>query len=215
MRAFNLLSYPALASQRRKRHRLWTSLAGLVVGSVLAGWAAQRVQETADQSEQALRRLQAQLTAQQALWGEVQKNQLAQQKWQVQSAHLAQIQRQHALWQALHQALQHEMAPGSVQLMRLQLEAKHLELHGNARDVQRMDEVRHALSAHLAQHLPSAMVLSSLVVLPSTSMKVAAQAKASAPTLEFVWQSVWPEWSDPVPPGSAAKSSSPTGRVLP
>ena len=80
MRAFNLLSYPALASQRRKRHRLWTSLAGLVVGSVLAGWAAQRVQETADQSEQALRRLQAQLTAQQALWGEVQKNQLAQQK---------------------------------------------------------------------------------------------------------------------------------------
>jgi Tfp pilus assembly protein PilN len=215
MRAFNLLSYPALASQRRKRHRLWTSLAGLVVGSVLAGWTAQMVQETANQSEQALRRLQAQLTAQQALWGEAQKNQLAQQKWQVQSAHLAQIQRQHARWQALHQALQHEMGPGSVQLMRLQLEAKHLELHGNARDVQRMDEVRHALSAHLAQHLPAAMVLSSLVVLPSASIKVAAQAKASAPTLEFVWQSVWPEWSDPVPPGSAAKSSSPTGRVLP
>jgi Tfp pilus assembly protein PilN len=214
MRAFNLLSYPAMASQRRKRHRLWTSLAGLVVGSVLAGWAAQRVQETADQSAQALRRLQAQLTAQQALWGEVQKNQLAQQKRQLQSTHLAQIQRQDARWQALHQVLQQEMAPGSVQLMRLQLEAKHLELHGNASDVQRMDEVRHALSAHLAQHLPSAMVLSSLVVLPSTSIKVATQAKTSAPTLEFVWQGVWPEWSDPVP-GSAAKSSSPAEGVLP
>jgi Tfp pilus assembly protein PilN len=215
MRAFNLLSYPALASQRRKRHRLWTSLAGLALGSVLAVSAAQMVQNTVDRLEQERHRLQAQLTAQQALWGEVQKNQLAQQKWQVQSAHLAQIQRQHARWQALHQALQNEMGPGSVQLMRLQLEAKHLELHGNARDVQRMDEVRHALSAHLAQHLPAAMVLSSLVVLPSASIKVAAQAKASAPTLEFVWQSVWPEWSDPVPPGSAAKSSSPTGRVLP
>jgi Tfp pilus assembly protein PilN len=215
MRAFNLLHYPALASQRRRRYRLWTAMAGWVVGAVLAVGVAQVVQEAADQAAQERQRVQAQLAEQQAQWGKVQKALSAQQKWHVQSAHLAQIQRQHVGWQALHHALQNELGPGSVQLTRLQLEATQLQLQGSASDVQRMDAVRHAVSAHLAQHWPSAMVLGSLVVVPSDNPKAAAQAKANAQALEFVWQSGWPAWSGSAQPGSAAKSNLPTDRVLP
>ena len=215
MRAFNLLHYPALASQRRRRHRLWSAMAGWVAGAVLAVWVSQVVQEAVDQAAQERHLLQAQLAEQQAQWGKVQKAQSAQQKWHVQLAHLAQIQSQHAGWQALHSALQNELGPGSVQLMRLQLEGTQLQLHGSASDVQRMDAVRHAVSAHLAQHLPSAMVLGSLVAVSTDNPIAAAQAKANAQVLEFVWQSGWPAWSGSAQLGSAAKLNPPTDRVLP
>lgn len=219
MRAFNLLQYPALASQRRKRHRLWTSLTGLAVGSFMAGWAAQWVQEAADQALQERHRLQAQLTQQQVLWRSVQKDQALHQKWHLQSAHLTHIDRQRASWQALHQALQNELGPDSVQLIRLQLEANQLELHGRASSAQRMDEVRQNLSVDLAPHLRSAMVLSSLVALPVSGPQKTAQALQhaqagqaglSGQALEFVWQSGWPDGTAPAQLGSAKEPMQPT-----
>jgi Tfp pilus assembly protein PilN len=124
-------------------------MAGWVAGAVLAVWVSQVVQEAVDQAAQERHLLQAQLAEQQAQWGKVQKAQSAQQKWHVQSAHLAQIQSQHAGWQALHFDFQNELGPASVQIMRLQLEAtipslnacSIFSLEKEARPVaQRMDE---------------------------------------------------------------------------
>lgn len=210
MRAFNFLHHPALASQRRKRHRWWTSLAGLALGSAVAWWAAQLVQEAADQIHLERQRLQVQLSAQQAQWQDLQKHTAMQKKWLSQSVHLSQLQHQHATWRALHQALQKEFGPNSVQLTRLQLEGLRLEMQGIASNAQRMEVARHAMALHLAQHLQPLLVLNSLVVSPSSGSFDAVQAKVSGGVpvphikpsqggaLEFVWQSGWPAWSDPV-----------------
>jgi Tfp pilus assembly protein PilN len=223
MRAFNLLNYPALAVQRRKRHRWWTSLAGLALGSALAWWGAQLVQETAEQVQQERRRLQGQLIHEQARWRDLQTKQEALKIRLLQTAHLAQIDYQNTVWEALYRTLQSELGPGSAQLMRLQLEAKQLEMHGIASDAQRMDQVRHALSLQLAQHLQPAFVLSSWVMTPSAANSAALPGvraqSASGPTrpkpseggsLEFVWHSGWPDGLKPSERGNAAKTAAPT-----
>jgi Tfp pilus assembly protein PilN len=91
-------------------------------------------------------------------------------------------------WEALHQALLQEAGPESVQLLRLQLDAQNLELHGQAKDVQRMAQARAKLSSPLA--VPSqdgAWTLASLVNAPD------APGAASPAPLEFVWQTAWPQ----------------------
>lgn len=223
MRAFNLLNYPALAGQRRKRHRWWTSLTGLAVGSSLAWWGAQVVQESVQQGQQERQRLQVLLTDKQAHWRDLQKNHAALQKSLLQSAHLSQIQHQHVVWQALYLALQSELGPGSAQLLRLQLEAKQLEMHGIASDAHKMDQVRHALTVQLAQHFQPAFVLSSWVVTPaaadSSALPDVRAQSASGQTrpkpgeggvLEFVWHSGWPDGPNPSKRGGATKMAAPT-----
>ena len=73
MRPFNLLQYPALASQRRKFHSRWTSMSGLFVGSLVALWLMGPVQEKRLQLAQEesllhsrLKQVQNQLAADQA-----------------------------------------------------------------------------------------------------------------------------------------------------
>lgn len=227
-RAFNFLNYPALAAQRRKRHRWWTSLTGLVVGSALAGWGAQVVQEAAEQVQQERQRLQSQLVHEQADWRDLQKKHEALQTSLLQSAHLAQIQHQHTVWQALYRALQNELGPASAQLMRLQLEGKQLEMHGIASDAHQMDQVRHALTVQLAQHLQPAFVLSSWVVTPSVAnnaalldVRVQGASGQARPkpigggALEFVWHSGWPDGPQPSEHGSATNPAAHTAQKPP
>lgn len=230
MVSFNLLHYPALASQRRRRHRWWTSLTGLAVGLAVAGWAAQELQALADQMQEDRTRLQAQLTDQTMQLQRLQKQQAVQKKWQLQSAHLAQLRQQHLTWLALYQSLQQAASPSSVQFLRLQLQAHQLELQGQARDVKRMEDARKRLSRSMSfppggndkvhaegqagQTLQPVWVLSSLDTLFATG--AASVTPATDPLephkaeLSFVWQSVWPL---EVVSSASAKTEAPTGVV--
>jgi Tfp pilus assembly protein PilN len=84
--------------------------------------------------------------------------------------------------------LLHEAGPDSVQLLRLQLDAQTLELHGQSKDVQRMAQARARLSKPFSEPpMDTAWTLISLVN--------AAGAEGAAPQapLEFVWQAPWPQ----------------------
>lgn len=188
MMGFNLLQYPALVSQRRKFHRRWTSLSGLLVGSLVALWLMGLVQEKRLQLAQEsawllsrLRQAEQQLAADQA-------RQSQQNTWLQQAAHVQALREQQRGWEALHQALLQEAGADSLQLLRLQLDAQTLELHGQAKDVQRMAQARARLSASLASHSKDATwTLVSLVSAPGD------ESLASPTPLEFVWQAAWPQ----------------------
>jgi Tfp pilus assembly protein PilN len=188
MNAFNLLQYPALASQRRRFHSRWTSLSGLLVGSLVALWLGALVQEKRQQRVQEAALLQVRLTQVQNRLAADKAQQAQQNTWLQQAAHVQALSAQQRSWEALHQALLQEAGPESVQLLRLQLDAQNLELHGQAKDVQRMAQARAKLSSPLA--VPSqdgAWTLASLVNAPD------APGAASPAPLEFVWQTAWPQ----------------------
>ena len=198
MTPFNLLQYPALASQRRKFHSRWTATAGLVVGSLAALWLMAGVQEKQLQLAQEVALLQSRLKQAQQ---QVQADQARQAKlntWVQQATHVQTLSAQQRLWEALHQALLQEAGPDSVQLLRLQLDAQTLELHGQAKDVQRMAQARDRLSLQLADLSRDASW--TLVSLVSAT---AAEVQAQPAPLEFVWQTAWP----PVDSGSVAAAT--------
>jgi Tfp pilus assembly protein PilN len=188
MMVFNLLQYPALASQRRRIHRRWTSWAGLVVGGLAAVGLMSHVQGKQWLLEQErgllasrLKQVENQLAADKAL-------QAWQTTWQQQDAHIQLLRAQQQRWEALHLALLRETGPNTVQLQRLQLDAQTLELHGQAKDVQRMAQARARLSsARTAPEQEANWTLVSLVNAPANL-----GMPATAP-LEFVWRTHWPQ----------------------
>lgn len=204
MSAFNLLRHPDLAAQRRRWHRQWTALAGLAAGLAVAWWVTGTVHELSSQTVQERSSLQAKLEALQVQQLAHQNLQVLQNKWLVQSSYLSHLDRQHQTWLAVYRALQKEAGPGSVQLLRLQLDAHNLEMQGNARDVHSMDKAHQALSVSLAQHLNPVLILSSWVdkqpsggetILRGEGQERAQllpQTSGSGNGLEFVWQSGWP-----------------------
>ena len=135
MLPFNLLQYPALASQRRKFHRRWTSLTGLLVGSLLCFGLISMAQEKRVQRVQEGLGLQSRLEQVQKQLAAEKVQQVQQNIWLQQDARIKALSAQQRRWEALHQALLHEAGPHSVQLLRLQLDAQTLELHGQAKDV--------------------------------------------------------------------------------
>lgn len=205
---FNLLQYPALASQRRIFHSRWTSLSGLVVGSLVALVLMAQVQEKQRHLvqerallESRLKRVQNQLAADQAL-------QAQQNTWQQQAAHIQSLSAQHRRWEALHLALLQETGPETVQLGRLQLDAHSLELQGQARDVQRMAQARLRLSQALAAPAKdAAWTLISVVNAP------AAEGVVPSAPLEFVWQTAWPQVG--LGPVASAPAQNPLSAELP
>jgi hypothetical protein len=97
-----------------------------------------------------------------------------------------------------------EAGPESVQLLRLQLDAQTLELHGQAKDVLHMDQARARWSIPLAASSQDAAW--TLVSLVNAS---GAQGAASPAPLEFVWQTAWPQL------GSGPLAVAPTPKPLP
>lgn len=188
MMSFNLLHYPVWASQRRKRHRWWTFLIGLLVGGALATALVMVVQKALQQEQRERVGLQS-LVKVETTRLQADKARLAlQEARQLEAARVQQLSAQQEAWKALHQALVQEMGPDSVQLMRLQLDGQTLELQGVALDVQRVAQVQTRLSRYLSERsLDSVWTLVSLVNVPSTE-------KMSAKGLsEFVWQASWPQ----------------------
>jgi hypothetical protein len=188
MMTFNLLQYPALASRRRRFHSRWTSLSGLLVGSLMAFGLISEVLEKRlklDQEsallESSLRQVQNQRAADKV-------RQTQQNTWLQQDARVKTLSAQQRRWEALHQALLQEAGPNSVQLLRLQLDAQTLELHGQAKDVQRMAQARARLSKPLSEPpMDTAWMLTSMVNAPEL------EGVATRAPLEFVWQAAWPQ----------------------
>jgi Tfp pilus assembly protein PilN len=186
--AFNLLQYPALATQRRRFHRRWTSLAGLVVGGLTALWWMAGVQEKRLHLEQERALLQSRMKQVQTQLATDKARQAQHTTWQQQATHVQALKVELQAWEALHQALLQEAGPDSVQLLRFQLDSQTLELHGQASSLQRMAQAQARLSVPLAD--PARDKPWTLV-----SLLNAAGADNPVPraTQEFVWQSHWPQ----------------------
>jgi Tfp pilus assembly protein PilN len=185
---FNLLQYPALASQRRSFHRRWTFLAGLVVGGLTALWWMTGVQEERLHLEQELALLQSRMKQVQTQLATDKARQAQHTTWQQQAAHVQALKVELLAWEALHQALLQEAGPDSVQLLRFQLDSQTLELHGQASNLQQMAQAQARLSVPLAD--PARDKTWTLV-----SLLNAAGADNAVPraTHEFVWQAHWPK----------------------
>jgi Tfp pilus assembly protein PilN len=186
--AFNLLQYPALATQRRRFHRRWTSLAGLVVGGLTALWWMTGVQEERLHLEQERALLQSRMKQVQTQLATDKARQAQHTTWQQQATHVQALKVELQAWEALHQALLQEAGPDSVQLLRFQLDSQTLELHGQASSLQRMAQAQARMSVPLAD--PARDKAWTLV-----SLLNAAGADNPVPraTQEFVWQSHWPQ----------------------
>lgn len=196
--SWNLLNYPALRQQRRRRHRITTSFAGLLLGLGLA-WA------TAEAMQSALQRWRMQHVQLQAQWNErsqqlqhakQQAVAIDQQRQQVQQ--LGWITRQHQAWAALNEALRSQAADVSWRLSRLHMESGKLELSGWSRDFDRLNATRQTLTAHLQGPLSEPGATRPLpgdLVLQTSVANRGAHAQDSAGQLmgvEFVWLSPWP-----------------------
>lgn len=185
---FNLLQYPALASQRRRFHSRWTFLSGLLVGSLVALGLTSEVHERRLQRAQEGLGLQSRLKQVQDLRAANKVRQVQQNTWLQQDVRINLLSAQQRRWEALHQALLHETGPDTVQLLRLEFDAQTLQVHGQAKDVQRMAQARARLSRPLSE--PSMDTALTLVSMVNASD---AEGVAHSAPLEFVWQAVWPQ----------------------
>ena len=174
-RSLNLLSHPGLAQQRRVFHRWWSSLAGVLVGSLLAwGWQQWQMAETL-RLQQVQSQLQSTRTVRTQQAKEVARQQ-TQQRWQsAQVAHLQQIARHQQAWVAVHDHL-HEAAEGAgLRLVRLHSDAGQMEMHGEMTRFEAMAEARQSLADQLGQTVD----LKNVTVGPASQVG-------------FVWQAAWP-----------------------
>lgn len=185
MRSLNLLNHPGLARHQRVVHRGWSSLAGLVAGTLLAWvWQHALAIETA-QLQQEQSRWQQAVRARQHQAEAAAREQMQLSGQTEQAGQLQKIAEHQQAWVSLHESLQQEAKDRGLRLLRLQSEAEKIELHGTVQGVDALTEVRQSLSAQW----PQPLTLTSLTVGP-------------AGELSFVWQAQWPHaqgvW--PVPP---------------
>ena len=175
MRALNLLHYPSQARQQKVFYRWWSSLAGLLLGGVMAwGWLQWQDLQTARlQQEKSL--LQASLATRTQLSQEAARRQTQSRLETEQVAHLKQVAQHQQAWAALHDSLQTEARQGGLRLERLQAEVEKIEFHGTSLHVDAITHVQQRLSDQLDHPL----ALASITAAPHEGVS-------------FVWQAVWP-----------------------
>ncbi len=192
-RSLNLLNHPGQARQQKVFYRWWSSLAGLVVGILLAWvWHHGLAIETA-QLHQEQSRLQEALRARQQQAQEADRAQTWL-RWQAEQAgQLQQIVDHQQAWMRLHESLQEEAQDRGLRLVRLQSEAEKIELHGTVQGFNAESEVRQSLSAQW----PHPLGLTSMTVGP-------------AGEVNFVWHAHWPHAQAVLPvPFSRTKEARP------
>lgn len=191
--SLNLLNHPGQARQQKVFYRWWSSLAGLVVGILLAWvWQHGLAIETA-QLHQEKSRLQEALRARQQQVQEAARAQTGL-RWQAEQAgQLQQIAEHQQAWMRLHESLQEEAQDRGLRLVRLQSEAEKIELHGTVQGFNVESEVRQSLSAQW----PHPLGLTSMAVGP-------------AGEVNFVWHAHWPQAQAVLPvPFSRTKEARP------
>lgn len=201
--AFNLLHYPNLAQQQRRRHRWVTGLLGGAVGVVLA-WVLVWWQEAKTES---LRTEQRQLQSHMAQRTQrlkvldAQRAQLQLQRLQRQQ--LSQIAQHQQTWNVWHQDLLAQAQRSSLRLERLQADGDKLELQGFAPSVPAMTAARQQLAEQWGQ----AVNLASLTASNTSGEPDGAQSAQVA----FVWQVAWSSIQPPI----EASGQSPTAVLAP
>lgn len=206
--ALNLLNYPALDRQRKWRHRWTTSLAGGVVGVLLAWSAVQWQSSRALPIEQERQRLQTIVGAQKQQLLAQQKQQVQQVAWQQQVQHLDTVAQEHRAWEVLHQALQREAAGGALKLRSLQLTQGRLTLHGQSAGLQSMNQARERVARDLGLDLK----LTSALIMAEPSAQRPPPTRAR---VEFVWQADWSVPRSRADKTKAMPSAVPTAKPLP
>lgn len=198
--SWNLLNYPTLHQQRRRRQRTITTLAGLAAGASMAAATFQGLNTSLQDLRAQQGHLQAQwLQASQAMKRE-QQEVAARDAHRQQAQHLQHIMQQHQAWAALYEALLSQAQDGSWRLSRLQLASGTLELGGWSRDFEHLNAAREKLMTHLQGHLPAPSPVpatqapvdlvrqTSLVTRVEPSLGGAVDAMG----VEFAWVSPWP-----------------------
>lgn len=175
MHTFNLLHYPSLARQQKLFHHWWTSIAGVLLGGMVAwGWLQwQDIQTQSLQQTQSL--LQASLVARKQQSKEAALGQTQSRLQTAQLLQLAQIAQHQQVWLSLHDLLQTQVRRHGVQLNRLQSDAEKTELHGTAAHVSALTEAQQSLSDQL-EH-------------PLSLVSITTGAHAG---VDFVWQTYLP-----------------------
>lgn len=174
MRPFNLLSHPGQAQQRKVFHRCWSSVAGLLVGCLLA-WLGQQWQKA-----ETLRLQQANSQLQSAWLARTQQAQAAAQqqtRQRVQMAQAALLQKialHQQAWMSVHERLL-DMAEEGLRLSRMQSDADHVTWHGAFKRFEDMAVARQNLS----EQWGLAVSLKDLSTGPASQVR-------------FVWESTWP-----------------------
>jgi|GEM_PF-1408763 len=196
--SWNLLHYPTLHQQRRRRHRTLTTLAGLAAGA----WMAAATVQGLDTSLQGLRAQHVQLQAQWLQASQEMKREqqqlAAREVHRQQAQHLQQIMQQHHAWAALYEVLLSLAEDGSWRLSRLQLESGTLELGGWSRDFEHLNAARDKLTRHLQAHLPAPAPSTPAPVDLVRQTRVVARVDPGlggtldARGVEFAWVSPWP-----------------------
>lgn len=181
--AFNLMHYPNLVQQQRRRHRWVTGVLGGGLGCALAWgllmWQAAKTEALLTEQRQLQSRLAERtqrlkvLDAQRAL-AQVQ---------HLQRQQLSQIAQHQQTWHVWHQALLAEAQRSNLRLERLQAEGDKLELQGFAPSVAFMTAARQQLAEHWGQAV-------NLASLTATNTSGESDSARSA-QVSFVWQVAW------------------------
>lgn len=188
----NLLNYPGLDRQRRRRHRWRTALAGFLAGVVLAAAGVHEMVSRLPHLQREQQRLQSLQGTQKQQQTSLQQQQRQQGQLQEQVLHLQVVAQHHQAWEALYQALQREAQDGALQWLNLELGQDRLVLQGRAPSLSSMDQARERLS----QKLGMALSLSSVLITPTredVSLLAGAEVGAERlPPVAFVWHADWP-----------------------
>jgi hypothetical protein len=181
--AFNLLHYPNLAQQQRRRHRWVTGVIGAGLGSALAWgfllWQAAKTETLLTEQRQLQRNVAERTQRLKVL--DAQRAQAQVQRLQRQQ--LSQISQHQQTWNVWHQALQAEAQRSNLRLERLQAEGDKLELQGFAPSVTSMTAARQQLAEHWGQSV-------NLASLTATNTSGESDSARSA-QVSFVWQVAW------------------------
>lgn len=196
---FNLLRYPNLARQQRRRQQLWGLGSGFIGSLVLAWVGMEWLAISTGTLRHDLQQLQAQATQRQQQVQAAQSLARERQTAQRQQAHLLQVGQQQQTLVAWHAALQEEVPRHGLVLQRLHIEADRLELQAQAPGAQAMT----AAGQRLSQRLGQPLAVTSLSEVAGAPALVPSQI----PAVAFSWQGSWPRLVQTPAKGSAPGAS--------
>lgn len=183
--AFNLLNYPIQARERRLRWRVVSSLAGWLMGMLLAGMAWYALQLERDALRAEHDRLQAHSAQRRAQAGDEQTRQEALATAQAQQELLTRVQQHQQAWVRLYKAVEQEARLGGWVLERLHVEGDRLVLQGRVREARGLA----ASQVRMSEALRIPLTWVSLVAGPA-ELNDRHQSEQV-----FVWQGAWPALS--------------------
>ncbi len=175
MRALNLLHYPSQARQKKVFHRCWTSLAGVLLGGVLAWSWLHWLDLQTEQLQQEQKRLQTSLASRTQMAKDAARRHTQSRVHAEQLAHVRQVAQHQQAWVALHESLQTQARQSGLRLERLQVESEKIELQGTGVHVEAITQAQQKLSDQLDHPL----ALTSITATPTAGVGFILQAKWS------------------------------------